>query len=248
MFSAYKEGDPEQKAIHAIKDNWLEAGHALEFDVYNDIIKAVHEHDWSQYTAPPEHPDDLDETRWQQPELKSPIDPRHGEVGLDRTSFFVPILAGLRVAVEDGRDDDTVEVMLGGYQIPLACPTLCVSSDGSQAQRKVRARTHHRTVMRLGTPLDKIRTASRAFGSLADAAYGMTDYRATKSCANLSCRAFVLHQVGYCHHDMSPFNILELNEQGVLADFEYVSHSSQLQARRGARMVRFIGRTTAACA
>ncbi|KAL1684178.1 hypothetical protein EV122DRAFT_285913 [Schizophyllum commune] len=128
--NAYKEGDPEKKAIYAIKDNWLEAGHALEFDVYNDITKAVHEHDWSQYTAPPEHPDDLDEPRWQQPELKSPIDPRHGEVGLDRTRFFV----------------------------------------------------------------------------------------------------------GYCHHDMSPFNILELDGQGVLADFEYVTHSSQLQARRGARM------------
>ncbi|KAL1710815.1 hypothetical protein EV121DRAFT_275222 [Schizophyllum commune] len=128
--NACKEGDPEKKAIYAIKDNWLEAGHAREFDVYNDIIKAVHEHDWSQYTAPPEHPDDLDETRWQQPELKSPIDPRHGEVGLDRRRFFV----------------------------------------------------------------------------------------------------------GYCHHDMSPFNVLELDGQGVLADFEYVTHSSQLQARRGARM------------
>ena len=155
VFSAYKEGDPEKKAIYAIKDNWLEAGHAREFDIYNDIIKAVHEHDWSQYTAPPEHPDDLDETWWQQPELKSPIDLRHGEVGLDRTRFFVPILAGLRVAVEDGRDDDTVGVMLGGYQIPLARPPLCVSSDGSQAQRKIRARTHHRTVMRLGTPLEQ---------------------------------------------------------------------------------------------
>ncbi|KAL1696709.1 hypothetical protein GGG16DRAFT_42837 [Schizophyllum commune] len=147
---AYKEGDPEKKAIYAIKDNWLEAGHALEFDVYNDIIKAVHEHDWSQYPAPPEHPDDLDETRWQQPELKSPIDPRHGEVGLDRTRFFVPILAG------------RVLIYLAGL--------------------------------------------------------------------------IVLHQVGYCHHDMSPFNILELDGQGVLADFEYVTQSSQLQARRGARM------------
>ncbi|KAL1762741.1 hypothetical protein FB107DRAFT_285183 [Schizophyllum commune] len=127
---AYKEGDPEKKSIYSIKNNWLEAGHALEFDVYNDIIKAVHGHDWSQYTAPPEHPDDLDETRWQQPELKSPIDPRHDEVGLDRTRFFV----------------------------------------------------------------------------------------------------------GYCHHDMSPFNILELDGKGVLADFEYVTHISQLQARRGARM------------
>ncbi|KAL1723175.1 hypothetical protein EV715DRAFT_269816 [Schizophyllum commune] len=128
--AAYKEGDPEKKAIYAIKDNWLEAGHAIEFDVYNNIIKAVHERDWSQYTAPPEHPDDLDETRWQQPELKSPIDPRHDEVGLDRTRFFV----------------------------------------------------------------------------------------------------------GYCHHDMGPFNVLELDGHGVLADFEYVTHSSQLQARRGARM------------
>ncbi|KAL1733341.1 hypothetical protein EV714DRAFT_282022 [Schizophyllum commune] len=132
--NAYKEGDPEEKVIYAIKDNWLEAGHALEFDVYDDIIKAVHEHDWSQYTAPPEHPDDLDEPRWQQPELKSPIDPRHDEVGLDRT------------------------------------------------------------------------------------------------------RLFVLHQLGYCHHDMSPFNILELDGQGVLADFEYFTHIRQLQARRGARM------------
>ena len=56
----------------------------------------------------------------------------------------------------------------------------------------------------------------------------------------------MLHQVGYCHHDMSPFNILELDGKGVLADFEYVTHISQLQARRGARMVSLIGRTTAA--
>ncbi|KAL1742347.1 hypothetical protein HDZ31DRAFT_43457 [Schizophyllum fasciatum] len=241
VFQAYKEGDPSRKAIYAVKDNWMEEGRALEVSTYNDILAAIKQHDWTQYRAPPKSLVELDGDEWER--VTTPIDPRKGESGIDRTKFFIPILAGVLVKTEDGRIDNTKTVMAGGHSIPLNSPALRVVTDKSDVtedrkgrtatrfysssqqlgtvgnkkerasaqarkgcfERKIGARVHHRSVMLCGTPLDQIKSASTAFKTLSDASYGL----------------FILHQLGYCHRDASPYNVLDYDGGGVLADFDY---------------------------
>ncbi|KAI5895316.1 uncharacterized protein SCHCODRAFT_02536198 [Schizophyllum commune H4-8] len=71
-------------------------------------------------------------------------------------------------------------------------------------------RVHHRSVMLLATPLDKIQSVKQAFSTLSDATYGL----------------FILHCLKYCHRDISPYNIFSVDRHGVLGDFEYTTHAA----------------------
>ncbi|KAI4520949.1 hypothetical protein K525DRAFT_285488 [Schizophyllum commune Loenen D] len=75
-------------------------------------------------------------------------------------------------------------------------------------ERPTEPRVHHRSVMLLATPLDKIQSVKQAFSTLSDATYGL----------------FILHCLKYCHRDVSPYNVFSLDGHGVLGDFEYTKH------------------------
>ncbi|TRM63733.1 hypothetical protein BD626DRAFT_401993 [Schizophyllum amplum] len=250
VFRAYRDGQPATDDIYAIKDNWLREAHDLEFNTYKDIMTAIEKHDWSHYRAPPVDARELNDASWDEGDT---VDPRHGQDGFDRKSYFIKIIAGILVKTKDEDDgegegsiiDNTLHVISGGFQMPERCESLCVFArynDGASAarkgrtatyvstatqesetsgdetaqaarlpvmgcfERKVYARMHHRSVMLYAQPLDKIKSASLAFKVLSDASYAL----------------FIMHQLDLCHRDMSPYNVLSVGGQGVLADFEYV--------------------------
>ncbi|TRM63896.1 hypothetical protein BD626DRAFT_568509 [Schizophyllum amplum] len=249
VFRAHKANESPEQDIYAVKDTWVDVGRDLEVDIYNGIMHAIDDFEWDKKCSPPpKHVKELDEEEeyW---ERADPADPRYGEPGLDRKSFFIPIIAGTRVRTEDGSEDNTYNIISKGFQIPDDCATLRIICDkpasapdvkrGRTAthvwtmsqhtgtveaeqetaepraqkgcfKRKIGARVHHRTVMQCGTPMDRIKSVSLAFKILSDASYAL----------------FILHQLRLCHCDMSPYNILDHNGQGVLADFEYTKHSS----------------------
>ncbi|KAL1691205.1 hypothetical protein GGG16DRAFT_125130 [Schizophyllum commune] len=80
-------------------------------------------------------------------------------------------------------------------------------------ERPTEPRVHHRSVMLLATPLDKIQSVKQAFSTLSDATYGL----------------FILHCLKYCHRDVSPYNIFFLDGHGVLGDFEYTKHAASTE-------------------
>lgn len=245
VLRAFDEKKPEEGSIYAIKDNWMERGRETEFQIYTGIMAAIRAFPWKEKcSAPPEDIEELNKGSWKD---AAPIDPRYGQ-NVDRTSFFIPIIAG--VHVETKKDevvvvDSTTEVIMGGFRLPDTCNYVHVLRDeiiaeeegitslhasrsqrigvvGDETQRfeprapsgcfknATMSRVHHRSVMYLGEPLDKIESASEAFATLSDAAYGL----------------FILHQLDYCHRDMSAYNILRRNGRGVLADFEYTKLGS----------------------
>ncbi|TRM68967.1 hypothetical protein BD626DRAFT_420854 [Schizophyllum amplum] len=236
VFQAYKEDDPRKSAHFAIKDGWLERDRELEYDTYKDIMEEIELHDWTKYSPPPNDIKDYLAQDWT---TRPTIDPRHG-TGVDRRKFFIPIQAASRVHTEDGRIDDTVAVMADDHIIPASngyLPIVPAMSDDPKKrthtsqqsgtrgnekkraeprhkrgcfERKIGARVHHRTVMKLGEPLNKIESIADAYATLQDATYGL----------------FILHQLGYRHRDVSPYNILRHAGLGVLADFEYTKHVS----------------------
>ncbi|TRM63859.1 hypothetical protein BD626DRAFT_629638 [Schizophyllum amplum] len=233
VWRAYKEGESKQR-FYAIKDCWPEAGSTLEVDIYCELMTAIRAFDWKEQCNPP--PAKRRHLRnYDSPKL---IDPRPSLTPDERTKFFVTILAGEKLKIDQsGTVDNTQEVIARGYKIPANRKMYAVWSGavlnttggptltgvvGNEhltdypVQRygllrgAISAREHHRSVMEEGTPLKNFVEAKRIFEIVTDVAYAL----------------FVMHCVGRVYRDISFNNILAQHGQGVLADLEYVVSQS----------------------
>ncbi|KAL1734880.1 hypothetical protein EV714DRAFT_244853 [Schizophyllum commune] len=245
VFRAYKEGDDPSNDKYAIKDGWLERDRDLEVDVYNAIMTAIDSHDWSQYSAPPQDLVEYTEREWTglapvdfkqgvdvdrkqffMPILKGErVKTRDGRDDDTRSviarGYTVPFhdceLVGLTKGVTTA-DSPATSVRTSqrdgvkGDEKKAAEP----SAPPGIFERPTDPRVHHRSVMLLATPLDKIQSVQQAFGTLSDATYGL----------------FVLHCLTVHARDQLPaifgsaYNIFSLDGRGVLGDFEYTKHAS----------------------
>ncbi|TRM63861.1 hypothetical protein BD626DRAFT_568479 [Schizophyllum amplum] len=219
VWRAYKEGESKQR-FYAIKDCWPEAGSTLEFDIYCELMTAIRAFDWKEQCNPP--PAKRRHLRnYDSPKL---VDPRPSLTPDERTKFFVTILAGEKLKIDQsGTVDNTQESGVARCSIPPGGPTLTGVVGNEHltdypVQRygllrgAISAREHHRSVMEEGTPLKNFVEAKRIFEIVTDVAYAL----------------FVMHSVGKVYRDISHNNILEQHGQGVLVDLEHVVSQSAL--------------------
>ncbi|KAL1760187.1 hypothetical protein FB107DRAFT_287037 [Schizophyllum commune] len=240
VYRAYKETDasiePEQRTFYVIKDCWLESCKRTEYEIYEDIVKRIEDHDWQGlYDAAPTNITDLLQLEANSDSTKS-ADPLYGLSVEERKKFFVKVISGEKVKV-GGVVDDTHEVIGRGCCFPIASrkvysvceramlrvgeePVLCgvatykhgvetglpVQSEGCFL-REIPALQHHRIVMEEGQGLLDNPEIKSVFSTVKDASYAL----------------FLLHSVGLVYGDVSPGNILRRpNGCGALADLESV--------------------------
>ncbi|KAL1672823.1 hypothetical protein EV122DRAFT_223920 [Schizophyllum commune] len=242
VYRAYKETDsdasiePEQRTFYVIKDCWLESCKRTEYEIYEDIMKRIEDHDWQGlYDAAPTNITDLLQFEAESKSTR-PGDPLYGLSVDERKKFFVEVVAGKKVKV-GGVVDDTHEVIGRGCSFPVesrkvyaVCERaimrvgedpvlhgvatykhgvetgLPVQTEGCFL-REIPALQHHRIVMEEGKDLLHNPEIKTVFSTVKDASYAL----------------FLLHSVGLVYGDVSPGNILRRpNGRGVLADLESV--------------------------
>ncbi|KAI5897147.1 uncharacterized protein SCHCODRAFT_02534112 [Schizophyllum commune H4-8] len=240
VYRAYKESDAsidaKVRTYYVIKDCWVEAGKSTEYEIYEDIMKRIEEHDWEGFhDAAPTNITDLLQFEVISESTKS-ADPLYGLSVDERKKFFVRVIAGEKVEV-GGVVDDTHAVIGRCCSFPpenrkvyAVCerailrvgeePVLCgvatyrhgieidlpVQQEGCFL-REIPALQHHRIVMEEGQRLLDNPEIRTVFSTMKDASYAL----------------FLLHSVGLVYGDVSSGNILRRpNGHGVLTDFESV--------------------------
>ncbi|KAL1686166.1 hypothetical protein GGG16DRAFT_64811 [Schizophyllum commune] len=234
VYQVYKESDesidPKQRTYYAIKDSWLETGRRTEFEIYNDIMKRIEEHDWKGLydAAPTTIPDLCDYAS------AKPADPLHDLSVDERKQFFIGIIACEKVKA-GGVVDDTHAVIGRNCGFPIRGRKVYAVSKraklhvgqvsvlsgvvGNEHMKElpvqergrflgeIPARQHHRIVMELGERLLDVAEVKQVFSMVKDASYAL----------------FLLHSVGLLYRDISAGNILRRRDgRGVLTDLEYV--------------------------
>ncbi|TRM63815.1 hypothetical protein BD626DRAFT_536583 [Schizophyllum amplum] len=239
VFSAYKAGGDVHE-LFIIKDCWLEANRETEWLILNKIRAAIQAHDWDKECVPPPSGHSPGHVTKINGSPSKPVDPHYGLSMTARLNYFVNILAGVKVTLDDGQVDDTQRIISRGYQFAdqRRMYSLYDSLDNKRSHwegvvgnesaltepkerrgcffRPIVARAHHRLVMKPGIPLSQVENANEAFSILTDAGYAL----------------FLLHSVGWLYRDISPDNILQMPDGGgVLADLEYAKEACDPRTR-----------------
>ncbi|TRM66970.1 hypothetical protein BD626DRAFT_566023 [Schizophyllum amplum] len=243
IFSVYKEGgDPSKTLI--IKDCWIEASRDTEFDILREIRTDILAFDWQACCQPvPSRKEDL------QPD--KPIDLRYELTKEQRAAYFIPIIDGVKVMVDD-RQDDTQHVIARGYQFadkrdmfPLVDlePLPVDDTEGKGHTRHIS--TWHGTIGAEAQLTQPEELAGRFFRPIVPRAHhrlvmeegttlsAIEDAKtAFEIAADAAYALFVLHCVRWLHRDISAENIYKMADgKGVLADLEYSKRATDERTR-----------------
>ncbi|KAL1727165.1 hypothetical protein EV714DRAFT_286724 [Schizophyllum commune] len=239
VWAAYREGE-DKNQLYVIKDSWLEAGRETEYNIYQDLMRAIDAYDWEGCCHKR-----IKGKRLGRYKGTEPIDPRYGLSKEERKAFFIPMYEGEKVEVAPGVLDNTETVIGRGYVFSqhkdrmmhaVHEHAVLAASQGSESGlifvarppdvlvdypgrykgrflKEIHAREHHRLVMAVGEKLLDNTEASSMFSTVKDASYAL----------------FILHMMGYVYRDVSAGNILQYRGQGVLTDLEYVAPAATMQ-------------------
>ncbi|TRM66979.1 hypothetical protein BD626DRAFT_627425 [Schizophyllum amplum] len=232
IFSAYKQnGNPDELLV--IKDCWVEATRPTEHEISQSIKADIIAFDWDKECAPP-IPNVKNLVNYDGPV----IDPRYATMtGEERLEFFVSIIDGMKVSVDDRNDieDNTQEVIAHGYKFAdtrdmyMVCEEYLPSTVEDSA----------RSLIWCGTVGDRMYLPQQIIGRFFHPIVARAHHRSVMAKGPPLCRiedaatafstasdasyaVFMLHCIGWLHRDISGDNILQMSSgRGVLADLEY---------------------------